>query len=401
MTITLSSNTSWYLFNFRASTIRALVAAGYRVVCLSPPDAHSARLSELGAEWQALPMDNAGTHPLRDLALAARFWRHYRRLRPEVAFHFTIKNNVYGTWAARALGIRVVNNVSGLGTAFIRTGLVPAVVRMLYRLSQPLAHRVFCQNAEDFALLRERRLVPAERLALLPGSGVDLRRFHPALRSRLFSCSGESRDNTDGNLDDGGGSPDRAFRRAYPKPLRLLYAGRMLADKGLAELIEAIGQVNAGGVRCALSLCGFAGVANVSAFDEATLQAWSRLPGVRWLGPSDDMPGVYAQADAVVLPSYREGMPRSLLEAGAMGLPVIATDVPGCRHIVTDGVNGLLCEVRSVASLRAAIERLLEMTQAERDAMGAAGRARVERDFDERQVVEAALAVVREVGGSG
>ncbi|MBV2216983.1 MAG: glycosyltransferase family 4 protein [Diaphorobacter sp.] len=368
ITITLSANTSWYLYNFRASTIRALVAEGYRVVCVSPPDKYSLRLADLGAEWRVVLMDNAGTNLLRDLKLVRKFWQVYRDLRPRVAFHFTIKNNVYGTWAARACGVTAVNNVSGLGTAFIRQGLVPTVVRALYRLSQPLAHRVFCQNEEDFALLRDRRLVPAERLALLPGSGVDLRRFSPCPRGR---------------------EPNR--------PLRLLYAGRMLADKGLHELIAAMRQVNAGGIRCELLLCGFAGAANVSAITEATLLEWSREPGVCWLGPSDDMPGVYAQADAVVLPSYREGMPRSLLEAGAMGLPVVATDVPGCRNIVTDGVNGWLCEARSVTSLRAAIEKLLAMPHAARVRMGMAGRTRVEAEFDERQVVEAALAVVREI----
>jgi len=372
-TITLSANTSWYLFNFRASTIRALVAAGHRVVCLSPPDDYGPRLAQLGAEWQPLPMDNAGTNPGRDLALLARFVSHYRALRPAVAFHFTIKNNVYGTWAAWALGIPAVNNVSGLGTAFIRPGPVAALVRTLYRLSQPLAHRVFCQNAEDFALLRQRRLVPASRLQLLPGSGVDVQRFHPGLRV-------------------GAGT-----KASSQPPLRLLYAGRMLADKGLHELIEAVGRVNADGVRCQLSLCGFAGVGNVSAIDEATLQQWAQRPGVRWLGPSDDMPSIFAQADAVVLPSYREGMPRSLLEAAAMGLPAVATDVPGCRHIVTHGVNGLLCEARSASSLHATLEQLLAMTDAERAALGAAGRARVVAEFDEQRVVQAALEVVDEV----
>ena len=370
--VTLSANTSWYLSNFRASTLRALVAEGYRVVCLSPPDDYSARLPSLGCEWRPLPMDNAGTHPGRDLALLLRLWRHYRALRPVVAFHFTIKNNVYGTWAACALGIPAVNNVSGLGTAFIRPGPVAALVRALYRLSQPLAHRVFCQNAEDFELLQARRLVPAQRLALLPGSGVDLQRFHPRLRE-----------------------PFRA--RPPGAPLRLLYAGRMLADKGLHELMEAVGRVNAHGVRCELSLCGFAGAENVSAIGEAVLQQWAQRPGIRWLGPSDDMPSVYARADAVVLPSYREGMPRSLLEAAAMGLPAVATDVPGCRHIVRDRENGLLCEARNTDSLAAALERLLAMTDAEREAMGAAGRARVEAEFDERRVVEAAVGVVREV----
>lgn len=368
-TITLSANTSWYLFNFRASTIRALVAAGHRVVCLSPPDDYGPRLASLGCEWLPLPMDNAGTHPVRDLALLWRLMRHYRRLRPVVAFHFTIKNNVYGTWAARFLGVAAVNNVSGLGTAFIRPGPVAALVRLLYRLSQPLAHRVFCQNAEDFELLRQRRLVPATRLRLLPGSGVDVQRFHPDLR----------------------------LGRKQGAPLRLLYAGRMLADKGLYELIEAVGRINAGSVRCEMSLCGFAGAQNVSAIDEHQLQQWAQRPGVRWLGPSDDMPRVYAQADAVVLPSYREGMPRSLLEAAAMGLPAVATDVPGCRHIVAHGVNGLLCEARSADALHGALDQLLSMTDAERDALGAAGRKRVIAEFDEQLVVNSALDVVNEV----
>ncbi|MGV0953514.1 MAG: glycosyltransferase family 4 protein [Fluviibacter sp.] len=371
-TICLSANTSWYLYNFRASTIRTFVDLGYRVVCLSPSDEYSTRLAELGADWRLLPIDNAGSNPVRDAALVLRFWRLYRSVRPIVAFHFTIKNNVYGTWAARSLGIPAVNNVSGLGTAFIRKGLVSAVVRGLYRLSQPLAHWVFCQNSEDFELLQQRRLVPANRLALLPGSGVDLLRFNPGLRRP----------------------------RLAGQPLRLLYAGRMLADKGLHELIEAITRINAQSVRCELALCGFAGAANVSAINESKLQAWSQLPGVQWLGPSDAMPQVYADADAVVLPSYREGMPRSLLEAGAMGLPSVATDVPGCRNIVTDGVNGLLCEVRSSVSLQAAIEKLLTMDESERVQLGMNGRARVEAEFDERKVVDAALAVVREIEAS-
>ena len=414
-TVTLSANTSWYLFNFRASTIRALVAAGHRVVCLSPPDDYGPRLPSLGCEWQPLPMDNAGTHPGRDLALLGRFLRHYARLRPAVAFHFTIKNNVYGTWAARALGVAAVNNVSGLGTAFIRPGAVDAVVRALYRLSQPLAHRVFCQNTEDFDLLRARRLVPAARLALLPGSGVDLQRFHPGLRVRGERTSavpdtpaGQPDLRVRGGLSAGAGCmPDVAAEasanepgvRGKPAPLRLLYAGRMLADKGLHELIAAVDRLNAQGVRCELSLCGFAGAENVSAISEEVLKQWAQRPGVRWLGPSDDMPSVYAQADAVVLPSYREGMPRSLLEAAAMGLPAVATDVPGCRHIVTHGVNGLLCEARSADALHAALAQLLAMSAAQREAMGAAGRARVEAEFDEQLVVRAAVDVVEEVLG--
>ena len=368
-TITLSANTSWYLYNFRGSTIRALTESGYRVVCLSPQDAHSHLLAEHGAQWRALPMDNEGTHPVRDLALVLRLWRHYRYLKPVAAFHFTVKNNVYGTWAARLLGIPSINNVSGLGTAFIRQGWVGKVVRLLYKTSHPFAFRVFCQNMDDHALLLEQRLIPTSKLFLLPGSGVKLDRFHPSLKKP----------------------------RAEGAPLRLLYAGRMLADKGLHELIEAVDRINADGVRCTLTLCGFAGAENVSAIQESQLQAWGQHPGICWHGPSDDMPQVFANADVVVLPSYREGMPRTLLEAGAMGLPSVATDVPGCRHIIGHGVNGLLCTVKDAQSLQSALEDMLSMTDAQREALGMAARKRVEAEFDEALVVQAALDVVKEI----
>lgn len=367
--VTLSSNTSWYLFNFRGSTIRRLAAEGYRVVCLSPPDDYGPRLAGLGCEWLPLPMDNAGSNPLTDTKLILQFWRHYRRLRPVAALHFTVKNNVYGTWAARLAGVPAINNVSGLGTAFIHTGPVASIVRLLYRLSQPLAARVFCQNAEDHALLIEKRLAPEGRLTLLPGSGVNLERFCPALRE------------------------------PHDGPFRFLYAGRMLADKGLHELIAAMRHLRDQRHEAVLWLCGFAGVSNVSAVPGAQLQAWSEEPFIEWLGPTDAMEEVLSQVDCVVLPSYREGLPRSLLEAGAMGLPVIATDVPGCRHVVEEGVNGLLCEARSVSSLEAAMRRMLMLSEPTRRAMGERGRRRVEAEFSEEVVVEATLEAVRQAMG--
>jgi glycosyltransferase involved in cell wall biosynthesis len=362
--VTLSSNTSWYLFNFRASTIQALLDKGYRVVCLSPEDEYSERLVEMGCDWVPLPMDNKGSSLLNDTVLVMRLVSHYRALKPVAAFHFTIKNNVYGTWAAMLNGIPAVNNVSGLGTAFIHKGYVSLMVRVLYRLSQPLAHRVFCQNEEDHRLLRESRLVPSHRLGLLPGSGVDLQRFHPDLQMKNSG------------------------------PFRFLYAGRMLADKGLHELLEAVLRINKERTRCELWLCGFVGVENVSAISRDILEEWSGRPGVRWLGPSDRIEEVYAQVDCVVLPSYREGMPRSLLEAGAMGLPVVATHVPGCRNIVTHGVNGLLCEPRDVESLQKALEKMIELGTEDQYRMGSAGRKRVEEEFDERLVVKAVLDVL-------
>jgi len=366
--VTLSSNTSWYLYNFRASTIRRLLAEGFRVVCLSPKDHYSQKLiDDLGCEWLPLHMNNQGSNPLKDAGLILQFWRYYRQLKPVAALHFTVKNNVYGTWAARASGVPAINNVSGLGTAFIRRGFVSAIVRLLYKTSQPLAHRVFCQNEEDLEHLVAAKLVAREHLELLPGSGVDLERFNPALREK------------------------------HSGPFRFLYAGRMLADKGLLELMKAVAVLNSQGIQCSLWLSGFPDVENVSAISQAQLLQWANEPGVEWLGPCDTMETLYAVVDCVVLPSYREGMSRSLLEAGAMGLPVVATDVPGCRNIVEHGYNGLLCEAKSSCALQQAMQNMVAMSEDKRSAMGANGRALVVEKFSEQFVVDATMRAIASV----
>ena len=336
------------------------------MVCLSPEDDYSHKLiTDLGCEWLPLEMNNQGSNPFKDAGLVYQFWRYYRRLKPVSALHFTIKNNVYGTWAARLLGVPAINNVSGLGTAFIRSGWISTVVQLLYKTSQPLAHRVFCQNEEDLNQLLTAGLVPAERLELLPGSGVDLERFNPGIKE------------------------------SHSGPLRFLYAGRMLADKGLNELITAVRSINSTGVKCTLWLSGFADVDNVSALPGSQLIEWGRDDGIEWLGSTDNIESVYARVDCVVLPSYREGMPRSILEAGAMGLPVVTTDVPGCRNVVQDGYNGVLCEVKNSVSLAEAMQKILAMNQQELAAMGENARNLVVLKFDERQVVEATMCALR------
>lgn len=367
-TITLSANTSWYLYNFRGSTIRRLLQDGFTVVCLSPDDGYGDKLEqEFGCQWQELTMDNLGSNPLKDIALLVRFWRHYWRLKPLAAFHFTIKNNVYGTWAARLLGIPAINNVSGLGTTFIRSGLVAQVVRLLYKTSMPLATRVFCQNQEDYQLLIEQQLVPADLLQLLPGSGVNLEHYSPQKKQQ------------------------------HQGVFRFLYAGRMLADKGLRELIEAMQNLNRPVLQCELWLSGFADAQNVSAISLSELQQWGRLPGVKWMGSTDSMVDIYAQVDAVVLPSYREGMPRGLLEAGAMGLPSITTDVPGCRNIIKHQFNGLICEVKNSLALQQSMQQLLDMPLNNQKILSVNARQHVQDNYDESLVVEAAMQAISNI----
>lgn len=363
--ICFSANTSWYLYNFRRNTILEFKRRGYRIYCIAPLDDHSQRLAdELGVSFIPVDIDNAGNHPVKDLKTAWNLFKIYRQCKPLVVFQFTIKNNIYGTLAARALGIPVANNISGLGTAFIHTGLVGRIVRGLYKISQPFAYQVFCQNSEDQELLVSHKLVKADKLTLLPGSGVDLKRFKPV------------------ELPP---APDR---------FRFLYVGRMLGDKGLRELVEAFAMLKQKGVSAELKLVGFADAKNKTAITLEELKSWEEQYGIEWLGSSDTIEEILAQADCVVLPSYREGLPRSLLEACAMALPVIATDVPGCRSVVTHYENGILCQAKDPVSLYDAMMAMINLPEQARREMGQKGLEHVTKNYCKTLVIDAYVKVV-------
>ena len=362
--IVLSANTSWYLYNFRSSTIKAMKEHGFKVICLSPSDDYSQKLvGELGCEWFHLEMDNKGSNPIKDLALVFRLAILLFKIKPIMVFNFTIKNNIYGTWAAWVTRVNVVNNVSGLGTAFIKNNLTSKVAKLLYRLSQPFANRVFCQNPEDMDLLITNKLVHKNKLILLPGSGVNVDKFTPSMK----------------------------VIRDKESPFRFLYVGRMLGDKGIRELIAAAHKLYETNYDFTLELCGFSDVKNASALSSDELNELSKFDYINWLGPSDTVAQVYAEADCVILPSYREGMPRTLLEAGAMGLPSITTNVPGCKHVITHGFNGLLCEVKSSDSLYEQMVAMIQLDSTSYELMCSNSRRRIKKEYDEKIVVQHAL----------
>jgi len=359
--IVLSCNTAWNIHNFRRGLIRALLEGGDRVTVVTPRDAYVDQLRALGCDYVELPMDNKGTDPLRDGLLLLRYLRLYRRLKPDAVLHFTIKPVIYGGMTARMLGIPYVSNITGLGTAFLRQDWLTKLVQQLYRISQGRAQRIFFQNSDDAELFHGRHLVPAACSRVLPGSGIDLERF--TLRPM---------------------PTDRE------RPVFLLVA-RLLWDKGVGEFVEAARIVHRKYPQVRFRLLGFLGVDNATAIDRSTVEQWQRQGVVEYLGSSDDVRPAIEQATCVVLPSYREGTPRSLLEAAAMGRPIIATDVPGCRETVDHGVNGLLCRVRSGEDLAERMLQLLAMDSDALRAMGLAGRRLAETRFDERIVIDAYL----------
>ena len=370
MRIALVINTSWNIWNFRRGLVRALQAAGHEVLAIAPPDAYSARLStELGCRYVPVAMANKGTNPVQDALLLRRFYRIYRRERPDVVLHFTIKPNIYGTLAARLAGVPSLNNVSGLGTVFIVENLVSRVARGLYRLAFQFPRKVFFQNDDDRQLFIKYGLVAAGRTGLVPGSGVDLQRF----------------------------SPGPPAAKAPGAPFVFLMVARVLYEKGIVEYFEAARLVRAalggpGAVRC--QLLGGLDEAGGVGVPRATFERWLAAGAVDYLGTADDVAAHLHRADCVVLPSYREGTPKTLLEAAACGKPLVTTNVPGCRETVRDGRNGYLCQPRDAPDLAAKMLAVARLPAPALAALGQASRELAATKFDEQLVLDAYLTAI-------
>lgn len=366
--ILISVNTAWNIYNFRSGLIKALLNHGYQVVAVAPRDEYAPRLRELGCRFISIPMDGNGTHPGRDLSLLMHYYRVLRTERPLAYLGYTVKPNVYGSMAAHMLRIPVINNIAGLGTTFINSSLLTRVVRTLYRVALRRSRRIFFQNADDQALFIKTGLVRSDSTDRVPGSGMDLARFLPVPPSPL----------TD-------------------RPFVFLLVSRMLKDKGVEEFVEAARLVRRQIPAVEFQLLGFIDAANANSIPRERIQGWESEGLVRYLGKTDDVRPYLSAADCVVLPSYREGVPRSLLEAAAMARPIIATDVVGCRDVVDHDVNGLLCRVKDSGDLAEKMMQMFHFSQERRMEMGRAGRQKVESEFDEKLVIQKYLNMIGDI----
>lgn len=366
-TVVLAANSIWNITNFRAGLVRGLQEAGYSPVVLAPADrGGEARLEELGIDLIPLELDRSGLNPLADLMLLLRCRRALKRIRPTAFLGFTAKPNIYGAIAASSLRIPVIANVSGLGTAFMRRGLLQRIVSLLYRRAFRRASTVFFHNPDDRRLFLDRGIVREVQARLLPGSGIDLDRFAPA------------------PLPSGA-------------PIFLLIA-RLLGDKGIREYVAAARMLRPHLSGARFQLLGGIDEGNRTSIDRPELEAWREEGVIEYMGETTDVRPFIREANAVVLPSYSEGLPRSLLEGGAMGRPLVATDVPGCRELVVEDVNGFLCEVRNPGSLADAMRRLADLPDERRAAMGAESRRKVQEGFSEKVVVRAYLDALDSLG---
>lgn len=366
--IIVCANLAWNLVNFRAGLIGGLREHGFRIVAAAPPDREmERRLADMGCGFEPVAIDASGISPWRDLDTIRSFSALIRKHRPAAWLSWTIKPNTYGSLVAARHGVPAFPNVSGLGTAFIRSSPLTLIARRLYRIGFRRAPAVLFQNPTDRDLFVRQKLVRDDQARLLPGSGIDTAHFADTAR-------------------------ERPARRGF------LMLSRLVADKGVREYVAAAKAIRAQWPDARFRLIGPAEVANRTAIPRAELERWIADGAIEYSPPLDDVRPAIEQADFVVLPSYREGMSRVLLEASAMGRPIVTTDVPGCRDVVDDGVNGYLCAPRDADALAHALARAARTDDAAWLAMAQAGRERAVAEFSQERVTALYLEALADAG---
>lgn len=368
--VVISANSSWNIINFRSELIRGLKRARFDPIIVSPDDGGARKkLQALDVELIEVAIDRSGMTMLHDVRLLSSYFSILKRLAPAAYLGFTIKPNIYGCIAARVLQIPSIANISGLGTVFVKQSMLTVLVVALYKFALRRTNVIFFQNSDDRALFIDRGIIRAEQARLLPGSGIDLDRFVPA---------------------------------PVPQgPFKFLLVARLLGDKGVREYVDAARALKRELPEVTFQLLGGLDEGNRTAIAKDELDRWVAEGIIEHLGQADDVRPFIRAASALVLPSYREGLPRTLLEGAAMARPLIATDVPGCRDIVSDGVNGFLCRSHDWRSLAGAMRKLLALPAAERRQMGAAGRKLAEDRFSVQRVVDAYVDALAEITAPG
>ncbi len=310
----------------------------------------------MGLGYQNISIDAKGINPLKDFATLMQYRRIYRELKPSLILQYTIKPNIYGSLAAKKLRIPVVNNITGLGTVFEKPGLMQELVKGLYRTAFSRVNRVFFQNKDDMALFLESNLIRKEQADLLPGSGVDPERFKPIPRPEGPFC--------------------------------FMFIGRLLKSKGVEDFVQAARRLKPSFPEVRFVLVGPYNSNDPYSADINLLKSAAEEKIIELPGPTDNIQLAIAQADCCVLPSkYREGTPRSLLEAASMAKPLIAADSVGTREPVMDGINGFLCRPADWQDLAQKMELMLQLSSDEIDKMGTASREMIIDKYDEQIVI--------------
>ncbi|GAB4235836.1 MAG: glycosyltransferase family 4 protein [Ekhidna sp.] len=366
--IAFVANTCWNIYNFRKGLVHHFLEKGDEIIVLAPKDEYTTKLQSWGVQWLDTPLDGTGVNPVKDLVYLSKIQRVFSKERPDVALSFTIKSNIYASLAGKLSGVPVICNVSGLGTVFLVKGTSGKAAIMLYKLAFRFASHIFFQNEDDQKLFLSKVPLRQGRFSMLPGSGINLN--------------------------------DYPFSKKRPSgQLKLLMISRLIIEKGVREFATMCAAFN-GDHRVSFTLVGRFDENHARTISKAELEGWISNGWLTYHPHTDKIVDMVQEHDAVVLPSYREGTSRTLLEGAALGRPLIATDVPGCREVVEDGVNGFLCKRKDADSLTQKVRLFLSLSHDERETMAMNSRRLVEAKFDEKIVIETYDSTIRQITAS-
>jgi glycosyltransferase involved in cell wall biosynthesis len=351
--IAFVANTSWSIYKFRLYLIKKLIEHGFALYILAPRDEYTSQFEDIhGLTYIELEKFRGKSFfPFHDLQLYRELLGHYRQIQPDLIFHYTIKANIFGTMAAARTRSASVSVVTGLGYAFSGNGLLQTSVQVIYRRVLQKNSEVWFLNSDDQRIFVEEKLVRKEKTFLLPGEGVDTHAFYP--------------------------SPYIPGSRV----VTFLFIGRIIKHKGIYEFIRAAELLLSRGLAVRFQVLGFFDESNPVAISAQQVDEWVSKKIITFLGHTDDVAPFIEQADCIVLPSYREGMPLSLLEGASMCKALIATDTAGGREVIRDGVNGYLCRNKDSVDLADKMEKYYHLPPDEKRQMGIEGRSRIMEHF--------------------
>ena len=369
--IVFTSNTSFSLYNFRYGVMKYLKDKGFEVIALAPKDDYSDLLKKNFEFLEIKNLDRKGTNPIVDFKLLLEYMKIYKIIKPDLVFSYTIKPNIYSSFACRFLRIKYINMLTGLGYIFIKENLLTKFIENLYKTAFGASYKVLFQNKDDMKLFINRKIVFENKTILTKSSGINTTYFSPDF------CKVKNSDNK----------------------LIFLMITRLLWDKGVKEFVEAGRIVKSKYSNTEFLLLGPIDKDNPSAVSEIIIKEWANEGVAKYLGVSKDVRDYICEADVVVLPSYREGVPRSLIEAMAMGKPIITTDTSGCRDVCRDGENGLLVPVKDAQTLSEAMIKMIQVKEEGRKQMGQRGRNIVIEEFDEKIIIKQYMNLIEEIFG--
>ena len=358
-------NSSWNIYNFRLNLLKSLKKDAYEIYLIAPFDEYSELLKKEGFFYFDIYMDSNGTNPFKDLLFSFALYKILRKISPDILLTYTIKPNIYGNFVAKLLNISVISNISGLGTVFIKKSLATYLVKILYKYSLRFAKKVLFQNSDDKNLFLKEKLLSKNLSSLIPGSGVDTNRFSPI----------EKKDRGD---------------------FTFLFLARMLKDKGIVEYIKASEIILKTHKNVKFYCLGELDENNPISVSKTFINDCEEKGFIKYLGKSKDVKKEIALSDCVVLPSYREGLPKALLEAGSMAKPLITSDAPGCKELVEDGFNGYLSKAKDSKALALAMDKMLRLKKEELLNMGINSRKLVKEKFSDEIVIAKYKKFIRE-----